>query len=122
MCRGLSAKLLTRVNNGAGIAVYDGGGMLLIWQAEVIMQTNVSRDQFALIRIDGMHCHKCEQAIQKALSREPGVNEVEVDFNSGQASVLYDRETVSIAQLMEIVNSAGYEAAGFTQPEGWNRE
>jgi hypothetical protein len=28
---------------------------------------DVSGDQFALIKIEGMHCHKCEEAIQRAL-------------------------------------------------------
>ena len=79
------------------------------------MSTDVGRDQLVLIRIEGMHCHKCEQTIQKSLSRQPGVHEVEVDFNSGLASVLFDRDSVSVAQLLEAVNAAGYQAAGFTQ-------
>ncbi len=79
------------------------------------MQSDVSQDQLALIRIEGMHCHKCEQTIQKALGDNPGVHEVEVDFNSGQASVLFDRTAVSIRQLMDSVESAGYHAAGFAQ-------
>lgn len=79
------------------------------------MHADVERDQLALIRIDGMHCHKCEQTIQKALLGNPGVHEVEVDFNSGQASVLFDRGAVSIGQLMESVNAAGYHASGFSQ-------
>ena len=72
-------------------------------------------DQLLLIKIDGMHCHKCERAIQNALLVNPGVHEVEVDFASGQASVLFDRAQVSINKLMESVNAAGYHAAGFTQ-------
>jgi copper chaperone CopZ len=79
------------------------------------MPGDVGHDQLALIRIEGMHCHKCELALQKALSRNPGVHEVEVDFNSGQASVLYDRDAVSVKQLMDSVTAAGYRAAGFTQ-------
>lgn len=79
------------------------------------MSADVSRDQLALIRIEGMHCHKCEKTLQKALQGNPGVHEVEVDFNSGQASVLFDRAAVSIGQLMESVNQAGYHATGFTQ-------
>ena len=77
--------------------------------------SNVSDDQFALIKIDGMHCHKCEQSIQQALLAFPGVHEVEVDFASGQASVLFDPSAVSVAQLMESVNAAGYRATGFSQ-------
>lgn len=79
------------------------------------MSTDVSQDQLALIRIEGMHCHKCEQTIQKALQRQAGVHEVEVDFNSGQASVLFDRGRVTVGQLVDWVNQAGYHAAGFTQ-------
>ena len=79
------------------------------------MSADVAGDQFALIRIEGMHCHKCEQTIQRNLAAQPGVHEVEVDFASGQASVLFDRSAVTIARLMEAVNAAGYHATGFTQ-------
>ncbi len=79
------------------------------------MSTDVSKDRFALIGISGMHCHKCEIAITKALSSIPGVNEVEVDFASGQASVLFDPSRVAVAQLVNAVNEAGYQATGFTQ-------
>jgi Cu+-exporting ATPase len=79
------------------------------------MSADVARDQLAVIRIEGMHCHKCEKTIQKALSDNPGVHEVEVDFASGQASVLFDRSAVNVSKLMESVNAAGYRATGFTQ-------
>jgi Cu+-exporting ATPase len=62
-----------------------------------------------------MHCHRCEAAIQKALAAHKGVREVEVDFNSKQASVLFIPGSVTIKQLMETVNDAGYRATGFTQ-------
>lgn len=79
------------------------------------MADDVARDQFAVIRIEGMHCHKCEQNIQQALSTLPGVREVEVDFASGQASVLFDRDTVTMKNLTDAINAAGYRATGFTQ-------
>lgn len=79
------------------------------------MSNDVGHDHLALIKIEGMHCHKCEQAIQKALLAHAGVHEVEVDFASGQASVLYDKDSVTVAQLMESVTQAGYHATGFTQ-------
>lgn len=81
------------------------------------MPADVSRDQLAVIKIEGMHCHKCETALQKALLANPGVHEVEVDFPSRQASVLFDRDSVTVKQLMESVNEAGYHATGFTQRE-----
>ena len=79
------------------------------------MAEDVGADQLVIIRIEGMHCHKCEQAIQKSLTRLPGVHEVEVDFNSGQASVLYDHEKVGVTELTEAVGEAGYHVTGFSR-------
>jgi copper chaperone CopZ len=73
---------------------------------------DVGADQLAVIKIEGMHCHKCETSIRNALMKQPGVHEVEVDFASGQASVLFRRDAVSVKALMQSVNDAGYHATG----------
>ena len=79
------------------------------------MSHDVGHDQLAVIHIEGMHCHRCQQTIQKLLQKNPGVHEVEVDFPSRQVSVLFDRETITIGKLMDAINQAGYHATGFTQ-------
>ena len=79
------------------------------------MPDDVAGDQLALIKIEGMHCHKCEQAIRKSLTQYPGVHEVEVDFPSRQASVLFDPAAVSVRELTQAVVAAGYKVSGFTQ-------
>jgi len=81
------------------------------------MSHSVAKDQLAVIRIDGMHCHRCEQTVRKVLSAKPGVHEVEVDFNSRQASVLFDPSSVKISELMSAVEEAGYHAVSFTKSE-----
>ena len=91
-----------------------------LWQGRNANRTrpqadDVSRDQLVVIRVEGMHCHRCETSIQKALLLQPGVREVEVDFASGLASVLFDRGSVTVQELMDAVNEAGYRATGFTQ-------
>ena len=73
------------------------------------------KDQLVLIHVEGMHCLKCENAITKAISAQPGVHEVEVDFNSKQASVLFDPASVSVGELMTAVNDAGYRAVSFSK-------
>jgi copper chaperone CopZ len=83
--------------------------------SEAAMADEVAHDQLAVIKVEGMHCHRCETNLQQALMAFPGVREVEVDFLSGQASVLFDRGSVTVRQLMDAVNSAGYHATGFTQ-------
>lgn len=77
------------------------------------MSAEVAKDHLAVINIEGMHCHRCEQAIQRALASLPGVFEVEVDFPSRQASVLFDGNQVSIEELMETIKRCGYRAVGF---------
>ena len=77
--------------------------------------SDVSRDFLAVIQISGMHCHRCEETIRDVLAQNPGVFEVEVDFPSGQASVLYDDHSINIGQLVEAVMSAGYRTIGFDQ-------
>ncbi len=79
------------------------------------MPSDVAKDQFVIIRIDGMHCHQCEQVIRKSISAKTGVHEVEVDFNSQQASVLFDPSLVKIGELMAAVDEVGYRAVGFLQ-------
>jgi copper chaperone CopZ len=83
-----------------------------------VMPDHVHGDQFVLIKIEGMHCHRCQRAIAKALQANRGVHEVEVDFLSGQASVLYDPGAVSVRALMDTVAQAGYRATGFSQGRG----
>jgi P-type Cu+ transporter len=78
------------------------------------MGQDVAADHLAVIRITGMHCHRCEAAIQKRLSQITGVHEAEVDFNSGQASVLYDRSATSITELLEAIRDCGYQATAAT--------
>lgn len=84
-------------------------------EARSNMADRAGKDQLALIRIEGMHCHKCEESISKVLSKMAGVYEVEVDFNSQLASVLYDPKAVKIGELMAAVDEAGYRAVSFTQ-------
>jgi copper chaperone CopZ len=74
------------------------------------MAQKVADDQWTVIRIEGMHCHQCERAIQKLLGQLPGVHEAEVDFNSGQASVLFNHTVVTSEQLLEAIREAGYQA------------
>jgi len=79
------------------------------------MGPDVGSDKLLLIKIEGMHCHKCEAAIRKALADQPGVHEVEVDFPSKQASVLFDPNAIAVKDLTKAVTTAGYKVSGFTQ-------
>lgn len=63
----------------------------------------------ALIKIKGMSCNHCKMAVEKALSEVPGVSEVAVDLEAGQAEYAesgpVDPEAVKTA-----ITDAGFEA------------
>ncbi len=81
------------------------------------MVDDIRQDQLVLIKVEGMHCHKCQKAIQKSLQSLAGVKEVEVDFPSGLASVLFDPKAVAVRALMDAVTEAGYQPTGFSKGE-----
>ena len=75
------------------------------------MRDSPLRDSLLVTQVDGMHSHTCEDRIIRAVGSLPGVREVEVDFASGQASVIFDARKVSTHQLIEAIESAGYRCA-----------
>ena len=60
------------------------------------------------LKITGMTCEGCVNAVQRTLSRVPGVTEVQVDLAAGRARV---QGEAAAAQLIAAVEKAGYEAA-----------
>ena len=59
--------------------------------------------------VQGMQCDNCRRAVEQALIAVPGVTMVNVDRQSGRASVTTDG-TVTDAQLAGAVKAAGYSA------------
>jgi copper chaperone CopZ len=81
------------------------------------MADAVARNELVIIRVEGMHCHKCQLNIRKALQAHRGVHEVEVDLSAGLASVLFDPTAITVKKLMKAITDAGYQAAGFTRQQ-----
>ena len=79
------------------------------------MSLDMSGEEVVLIRVEGMHCHKCEVSLQRALGHLNGVREVEIDFNSKLASVVLDKQGASLDELVRAVTDAGYQVEGLTR-------
>ena len=60
------------------------------------------------LRISGMTCNHCVRHVGDALRAVPGVTKVDVTL-PGAAEVVHD-DSASLAQLVEAVRSAGYDA------------
>ncbi len=61
------------------------------------------------LQIEGMTCAGCSQAVERALARVQGVEEVTVNLMTEQATVKH-ADSVSSATLIAAVSNAGYKA------------
>lgn len=64
----------------------------------------------ATLKLRGMSCASCANNIENALRSVPGVEVASVNFGSEQASITYDAQRTSIADLQSAVDEAGYSA------------
>jgi copper chaperone len=73
------------------------------------------------LKIGGMTCEHCVQAVEKALQNQPGVRSATVHLQDGAAEVQYDPQKVAPEQLLSAVEQEGYNAAIGGQSAGGAR-
>lgn len=61
--------------------------------------------------IEGMTCASCVRRVEKALGNVPGVTSANVNLATENASVAFDPSLVTLTQLNEAVERAGYHVA-----------
>jgi len=61
------------------------------------------------LKVEGMHCAACAQAVERALQRLPGVQQATVNFLTERAVIEHD-ERVSSATLIHAIAADGYRA------------
>lgn len=66
------------------------------------------------LEVSGMHCQSCAALIEETLVRDPGVRQAAVDLDAGRASVDYDPDAISVADVCAAVTNAGYAAVEVT--------
>ena len=58
--------------------------------------------------IGGLHCSLCTGTIEKALSKQPGVDKVSVSLTHEQALIEYDPSVARAERLLQILKDIGY--------------
>ncbi|PCR91846.1 heavy metal translocating P-type ATPase [Natrinema ejinorense] len=64
----------------------------------------------ARLDIRGMSCANCSQTISDALESLDGVTEASANFATDEGTVEYDPEVVSLAEIYDTIEDAGYSA------------
>jgi Cu+-exporting ATPase len=74
------------------------------------------------LRITGMTCAACVAAVEKALQRVEGVEEVVVSLATEKAYVKYNPKLVSIVDLREAVRGQGYDVSDEEEVDSYQGE
>ncbi|MFC5279333.1 heavy metal translocating P-type ATPase [Halorubrum rubrum] len=61
------------------------------------------------ISIQGMSCANCSQSVSEAVESLEGVSEANVNFATDEGSVAYDPEAVSLGEVFDAIEEAGYD-------------
>jgi Cu+-exporting ATPase len=63
-----------------------------------------------MLPISGMTCASCSNAVQRAIGKLDGIQEVNVNFATEKAKVVYDSSKTRISEIKDAVSKAGYKA------------
>jgi Cu+-exporting ATPase len=67
------------------------------------------------LNLGGLHCAACVARVEKALSRERGVERAQVNLATRRAKVKFDPQQVSVEDLQQAVVAAGYEVESWAE-------
>jgi len=67
-----------------------------------------------IIGIEGMHCERCADKIDKALEELSDVERVRVDLKKKTATVFYDNDVDSLL-LQKVIEDLGYSVTGIKE-------
>jgi len=74
--------------------------------------------QKTTLQVSGMFCEMCAALIEKELEKQPGVRSAHIRFAQGEVEVEYEPSKVSLEQLRNIIEKAGYKVASVVSRNG----
>jgi copper ion binding protein len=63
------------------------------------------------ILVEGMTCSGCEFNVESAVKNLDGIIRVDADYQKGVVYVKFEKEKVTIDEIVETINKAGYKAS-----------
>ncbi|MBU0567688.1 copper ion binding protein [bacterium] len=64
------------------------------------------------LRVSGMSCQHCVNAIEKGLRELDGVKEVKVDLKAKEVEILYDETGADLGKIKAKIEELGYKPEG----------
>ncbi len=63
--------------------------------------------------IEGIHCSACVWLNEKILYKTDGVLEVDINYTTNKAKVLWDDDSIKLSQIIQKIRSIGYDAYAY---------
>lgn len=61
-------------------------------------------------KIEGMHCEGCSNRLTKVLNSLDGIVNASVSLEKKEANIEFDETKVSIKEIKEVIEDAGFQA------------
>ena len=65
----------------------------------------------AHLKTSGLHCRSCSMLVDMTVGEIEGVSDVRTDHASGDTVVTYGSDVVALADIIDAIRGAGYDAA-----------
>ncbi|WP_026907375.1 cation transporter [Paucisalibacillus globulus] len=62
------------------------------------------------LEVKGMHCKDCPKKVEKSLTKLVGVSEVKVQYETEDGYVTFNKELVSMIDIINRISKMGFEA------------
>ncbi|HLR68539.1 MAG TPA: copper chaperone CopZ [Virgibacillus sp.] len=62
-----------------------------------------------IVKVQGMSCNHCVNSIEGSVGNLTGVSSVKVNLDSGEVSVGFDNEKITLKQIKETIEEQGYD-------------
>jgi copper chaperone len=61
------------------------------------------------LKVSGMACDHCKEAVERSIGVLPGVSKVEAKVKKGEVEISYDPSEVNLDDIIQAVEDAGYD-------------
>ncbi|MBN3859918.1 heavy metal transporter [Neisseriaceae bacterium PsAf] len=61
------------------------------------------------LKIEGMTCQNCVNSIKGLLEKTNGVNKVDIDLESKNATIDFDPNTTNLNEITTVIEEAGFD-------------
>jgi copper chaperone len=65
--------------------------------------------EIATLKVEGMSCNHCVNAIESNVGKLQGVSNVKVSLDNGTVEVSFDRSKVSKEAMIDVIEEQGYD-------------